>query len=841
MSLPPGARLGPYEILAPLGAGGMGEVYRARDTRLGRDVAVKILPPEVADDPGRRQRFELESRAVAALNHPNVVAIYDVGDGYIVSELVPGESLRGARFGLRKTLDIAAQIACGLAAAHDAGITHRDLKPENILLTREGRVKILDFGLAKMAASAAGAAATETLTVHTQAGVVLGTVGYMSPEQVRGQDVDHRSDIFSFGVVLYELLSGKRAFAAGSSVETMAAILKQDAPELPESIPAHVRRIVTHCLEKDPAQRFQSAQDLAFALESDVAGSADTVQAKAPQRTWRRALYIAAIVAVAAGSSFLTWRANRVELPQFRQVTFRRGSISGAAFAGDGKTIVYSASWDGKGPELFSTIEGSTESRPLGIANAHVAAISRKGEMALLLNPNPFLWMAPQVGTLARAAVSGGAPRALAENVIFADWSPDGSQLAIVRVVPGGEVLEYPIGKKLYQTAGQILMPRVSPKGDLIAFEETPLAWDGTGAVLAVDSSGQKRAMSRTYWGLYGLDWSPDGSEVWFIGGESGTEMSLLAADLSGKLRLKAHLPGFFELMGIASDGRVLLMHDSFIASMFFHRAGSPGETDLYWHDNSVVRDLSDDGKEIVFSEGGAASTKDWVTFIRETTGAPAVRLGEGFATALSPDAKWAMVNPTGPQAPLIALPTGAGVARTLVADNLRHVSGRWLPDGNRFVFVGAEPGHLLRYYVQTPGQPARPISPENIVFDRGESVVVSPDGRSLAIMVGDHGIELLPVEGGEPHPVAGDTNGLTPLAWCRNGDLLTYRPGEIPAHIVRIDPSSGSQRPWKELVPRDRTSLTLLTPIRFASDCETYAYSLQYDPSTLFVASGLQ
>src|SRR5580700_1295770 len=246
MPLCSGDKLGPYEIIAPLGAGGMGEVYRARDTRLGRDVALKILPPDVANDPMRRQRFDLEARAVAALNHPNIVAIYDVGDGYIVSELVDGEPLRGGKLSVRKTIEIAAQIASGLAAAHDAGIVHRDLKPDNILLTRDGRPKILDFGLAKVQAKSA-ATVDETVTVRTEAGVVMGTPGYMSPEQVRGLATDHRSDIFSFGVILHELLTGQRVFQGETSVDTMQAILRKDAQELPVTVPAGLRQIVAHC------------------------------------------------------------------------------------------------------------------------------------------------------------------------------------------------------------------------------------------------------------------------------------------------------------------------------------------------------------------------------------------------------------------------------------------------------------------------------------------------------------------------------------------------------------------------------------------------------------------
>jgi len=281
MSIAIGTRLGPYEIVAPLGAGGMGEVYRARDTRLGRDVAVKILPAEVSGDPSRRQRFEQEARAVAALNHPNIIAIYDVGEGYIVSELVDGESLRGLKPGLRKTIDIGVQIAAGLAAAHAAGITHRDLKPENVLLARDGP------------------------------GMVMGTVGYMSPEQVRGQTADQRSDIFSFGLILYELLAGKRAFSGDTSVETMTAILKEDAADLPETVPSGVRQIVAHCLEKDPDNRFQSAKDLGFALLQFERPSVTSAARPVKIRRWRKFLLpvgVAAIVAIAFFAGHALWR-----------------------------------------------------------------------------------------------------------------------------------------------------------------------------------------------------------------------------------------------------------------------------------------------------------------------------------------------------------------------------------------------------------------------------------------------------------------------------------------------------------------------------------------------------
>src|SRR5262244_339174 len=289
MSFASGTKLGPYEITAPIGAGGMGEVYRARDTRLGRDVAVKVLPASYSDDKERLHRFEQEACAAGALNHPNILSIYDIGSydesPYVVSELLEGETLRqrtaGAALAQRRVVDYTLQIAHGLAAAHEKGIVHRDLKPENLFVTKDGRIKILDFGLAKLtgvADSAQSQTDVPTRRVDTDPGKVMGTVGYMSPEQVRGRAADHRSDIFSLGAILYEMLCGNRAFRRESGVETMNAILKEDPPELSQTnhnVAPALQRVVDHCLEKNPEERFQSARDLAFALEA-LSGSSTT-------------------------------------------------------------------------------------------------------------------------------------------------------------------------------------------------------------------------------------------------------------------------------------------------------------------------------------------------------------------------------------------------------------------------------------------------------------------------------------------------------------------------------------------------------------------------------------
>src|SRR3954451_8606386 len=321
MPLAPGSKLGPYEILAGLDAGGMGEGYRAHDPRLGREVAFKILPVDSAGDSERMRRFEQEARATAALNHPNILAVFDIGSQddspYIVSELLEGETLRARLIGgplpVRKAVDYALQIVRGLATTHDHGILHRDLKPENIFITRDGHVKILDFGLAKLTMpeqGASGLSAEATLDSVTSRGVLLGTLGYMSPEQCRGAVVDARSDLFSFGAVLYEMLSGRRAFRGDTMADTISSILKEDPPGLSATgrdVPQMLERIVHHCLEKDPAARFQSARDIAFALESlSTAASAPMLAGAAQKsRTWLVPLLSGVIVVLAVAAALL--------------------------------------------------------------------------------------------------------------------------------------------------------------------------------------------------------------------------------------------------------------------------------------------------------------------------------------------------------------------------------------------------------------------------------------------------------------------------------------------------------------------------------------------------------
>jgi len=855
MPLTAGTRLGPYEVLAPIGAGGMGEVYRARDSRLGRDVALKILPAAFASDPDRVRRFEQEGRAAAALNHPNIIVVHDVGsqDGvfFVATELLEGETLRerlaGSALPVRKAIDYAIQITRGLAAAHAKGITHRDLKPENLFLTKDGLVKILDFGLAKYAVTkSSGTHPTELATqpIETDPGKVLGTVGYMSPEQVRGNVADARSDLFSLGVVLYEMVSGKRAFTGESGVEVMNAILKQEPPELDAALPPVLDRMIRRCLEKKPEERFQSALDLAFALES-ISGttSSGTQRIAKPQRRngWMIGLVAGAGLLLAAGI-VVGRRTSRTPSPSFHRLTFRRGFIDGGRFANGGRTIVYSATWDGNPYRMYSTQAESSESRDLGIANAHLLGVSPLDEMALALTPDITF----ASGTLARAPISGGAPREVADDIAGADWTSDG-KLAVVRAKAGFERLEFPIGNVLYQTSGGIGNPRISPKGDRIAFLEQPIGilGGGTGSVATVDLRGDKKTLTQLWLGIInGLAWSSSGDEILFTASAYGGTVSLYAVSRSGRQRLIEHLPGNFALDDVAPDGRILMTHAVSSTALPYLPTVDSKEIDLYWHDNSGLSDISRDGKSILFAEGGDSlrNGEDWAVYLRGTDGSAAVRLGPGFPLEISPDGKWAMVlGSTRAPAQLVLLPTGTGEARALTHDGIHHQGAAWTSDGKRIVFVGNEAGHRIRYYVQSvDGGPPRPITPENVSYSSFDPVTISPDGSSVAVAGLDGKIVLYPLDQGAPRTVPKLADGFVPLRWCQGNSLMVYHSGDVPVKILRVDVEDGEQKLWKELAPY-RTGLAGVWDLRVGANCQSLGYSAQYLPSELWIADGLR
>jgi Tol biopolymer transport system component len=863
VALSSGTKLGPYEILATIGAGGMGEVYRAKDPRLKRDVAIKVLPATFTTDAERLRRFEQEAQTAGGLNHPNITAVYELGSHegspYIVQELLDGETLRsrlaGGALPVRKATDYAIQTAKGLAAAHEKGIVHRDLKPENLFVTNDGRVKILDFGLAKLT-QADGAEGPQTnlptATKGTEPGVVMGTIGYMSPEQVKGKQADARSDIFAFGAILYEMLSGSRAFSRESAAETMSAILREEPPDLSatnKSVQPGLERVVRHCLEKSPAERFHSAHDLAFDLEAISGTSATSAAvAAAPSggvRLRRVPMLAAAVLAIAALAAgyFLGKGKGASAPPAFKQLTFRKGAIWGARFGSDGKSILSTAAWDGKPAQIYVSRPESPEAVSFAVPNADVASVSSTGEIAVLLKAD-FDTAFTRAGTLARVAATGGAPRELLENVTYADWTPDGKDLAIVRGVGNGKCrLELPAGTVLYETRGWIGNPRISPRGDRIAFVDHPVVNDDGGSIAILDIAGKKKtAISPEYATVVGLAWSPDGSEVWYTGAEIGANRLLYAATPSGKTRPLARVAGNLTLHDVARDGRVLVSHDNAQIGILGRAPGAPAEVDLSWLDWSLLADISPDGRSVLFSETGEGGGKGYSVYVRGMDGSPAVRLGEGNAQKFSPDGKsiLALVGPpSGPD--LVVYPIGAGESKKIPAAGLVIRAATWLPDGRHILANGREGDHPARVWSFDPaGGKPRAITPEGY---RGGAL--SPDGTHFVGPGRNDSFYVCSVDGsGQPVKVPGLSNSKDlVVGWGPDGRLLVRHGSAttIPLRLEPVDPATGalSGSP-RELMPADATGVNSLQSLRLGPN-GAYAYNYYRQLSSLFLVEGVK
>jgi eukaryotic-like serine/threonine-protein kinase len=833
MTLLAGTRLGPYEILGLLGAGGMGEVYRARDPRLGREVALKVLPADHAANPERLRRFEDEARAVAALSHPHILAIHDVGRAeglsYVVFEFLEGQTLRqklehGA-LSSRKAVEYGVQICRGLAAAHTRGIVHRDLKPENLFLTREGEVKILDFGLAKLAESPFGEAEPDDAPTRTAPGLVMGTLGYMSPEQARGAEADTRSDLFAVGAILYEMLTGKRAFAGETTADTLSAILHRDPPEIVSAegpISPGLERVVRRCLEKDPEERFQSARDLAFALEALSGTSGVGVAAPEPQP--RRARWVKAGAAVAsaaalAGLGLLAGRARwQRPLPTITQLTYEHGMMGEARFAPDGRTVVYSALWDGKPSEVFQLRLEDLEPRPLGLVNARLLSVSSTAELAILQGrPGDSGGMG--VGTLARVPLSGGVARPVLENVVSADWSPDGRELAVIRRDAWYQParLEYPIGTVLVPALPQAdlgFSVRVSPRGDRVAV--------AVGGVLLVDRSGkQRRVISPPI--VQGLAWNPDGNALWVTGGESPWARGLWRLPLDGKPREVYRVPGTLFLHDVAGDGRMLVHHGYERQTA---RAKPPGESQEREIAISGVGrpiDLSADGTQVLTQEG----TRSFSGYLRPTKGGPGTRLVTDFARlhGLSPDGRWVLVSPRSKPNGLTLVPTGPGEPREIPTERFESLFSTHFLDEARIGTYTAERGRAPRIWIRDlAGGDWRAVTPEGVAAQwvrlaQEELIGLDPSTGTYA------GYSLT---GGPPRAVP----------WVTPADLIStgvvsadgrfgflYR-SAVPCVVERIDLDTGERRPWRMLQPEDRTGVAVVGALILRPDVDAYAYT---------------
>ncbi len=840
----------------------MGEVFRGRDSRLNREVAIKILPAELSSNPDRLRRFEQEAHAASSLNHPNIITIYDIGSfdtrSYIAMELVDGKTLRemlqAGPLPARKGVQIATQLAEGLSKAHEAGIVHRDLKPENIMITKDGYVKILDFGLAKLFQPAGDQVSALPTSAQTDAGLVLGTVGYMSPEQAAGTGVDFRSDQFSFGAILYEMATGKRAFQRKTAVETMAAIIQEDPEPVASAnlhIPPPVKWILERCLEKNAVERYASTKDLARELQSirdhfsEIASSSETAAAlPVPPVAKRRRLHkffdataIALILVLGAALVYFVSRPSKpVEktVLGYHRLTYRRGPIQSARFTPDGQTIIYGGSFSGAGSELYQTRPDRAESRSLGIQNADVVSISRTGEMLILMPRDKRI--------LSQVPLTGGSPRELAEQIYGADWTPDGKDMAISRGASGKFYLEFPPGEILYESTRRIDRIRFSGAGDAIAFiEHNPNS--SNGSVIVIDKNGKKIAESGQLF-PGGISWGPQEKEVWFttLSQDAGGGDELYALDLSGSVRLIQRFTGGTQLFDVTSDGRVLAGFTDDRVILMLNSGGEREERDLSWLDNAQVVDFSQDKKQILMWERGQGSESPSGTiFLRGTDGSPAVRLAGGAASCFSPDEKWVLANVGARKVGLV--PTGAGNIRSFEYPEYSEVlAAGFMPGGKEIVIAALDKNKEKVLLLQnTGGGKVKSIQTKGL-FVIPDAAPVSPDGKFLLMENSLSAAFYFEINAGVAKPIPQLEPEEVPFQWSRDGSsVLVMNPFGAPAKVFKVNILTGARQLFREVHPPDLTGVNLIASILFAPDESMFAYSYRRRLTTLYLVQNLR
>lgn len=864
MALTPGTKLGPYEIQSPLGAGGMGEVYRARDTRLDRTVAIKVLPHHLSSNPDLKQRFEREARTISSLNHPRICTLHDVGhqDGvdFLVMEYLEGESLaerlRKGPPPLKEMLNIGIEVCEALEAAQRAGIVHRDLKPGNIMLTKNG-TKLMDFGLAKAAVTGLGSASSAPLlsaaktmseatplSPLTSAGMVIGTIQYMAPEQIEGKEADARSDLFALGAVFYEMTTGKRPFEGKSQISLASAILEKDPDPmrtLKPLTPLAFERVVSSCLAKNPDDRFQNAHDVRLELEwilKDLPQLTGQRPAQAAKPLFKILPWAvtAAVMLLAWGALSLTRREKPA--PRYTNVSFREGTLLGARFSHDGQTIVYSGRWEDEPTQISVARVGNPESRPLGIPSAEIASISSSDELAVFLGceENFFLNCG---GTLATVSLAGGSPRTLAEHVAQADWHPDGKRLVISVTSPDGPRLEFPPGHVLYQQkAGWFGHPRFSPDGSMIAFENHPIAENDDGEVDLLDLQGKRSVLFRST-SVEGLAWSPDGKELWFAATKTaGWADTIYAITPGGKERVILTSPTI-HLYDISKDGLVLLSHETWRRQLKGLFPGDKSEHPYSWLDDTQPTAFSADGRLISFYESGEVYSleHDFQAYYRPTDGSPAVRLGVG-TTAISPDGKWVVLgsNHSDPRRPLQLQPLGPGQPRDLPTPGLVAFDTiGWSNDGRRIVYEAqADQGDWSVYTQFVAGSP-----PVRITRARYSYPALSPDGKTVALREERGGISLYPADGGQPVALKAASDSELPIRFASGGrSLLVAELSGREMVLTLVDVAGGRRQLWKR-IPAESHSLTLTfvaTP-----DLKYYAYPFPRYSSVLYTVENLR
>ena len=848
-----GRDLGHYRIEVLLGAGGMGAVHKATDLRTGQSVALKTLLASRLKDFEQRKRFQREAQLASSLKHPNIVSIYEIGtadlDGeqidYIAMELVDGDTLDklAADHPLKQALaiDYGIQMASGLAAAHAANIVHRDLKPSNVMVTREGVVKILDFGLAKWTNPIEPDAFTDTRSVQlglTMAGTIVGSVAYMSPEQAEGKPLDSRTDIFSLGSVLYRLVSGQEPFKGTSQVATLSAVLLTNPlpiGALAPDISALFETIIRKCLRKDPAKRWQSMADLGLSLEDlrDELNQPSQLQPLTlpPQPVSTRRQWLIAGAALITGAAVPTlYFANRQPQPAtFQRLTFRRGDILSAQFAPRGE-VVYTAHWDGSPQSTFSSLPGSREARDLGLPVGRILAVNSSGEALIRTGDG-------QLGTLVRVGLGGGAARSILNDVSDAQWGLDGKSFAVVRAVAGKFRLEYPVSNVLYES--DVRPPvwlRVNPIDSTIAFFDYDTEV-GDYDLKIVDSSKQVKVLARGWRTIGRLAWSPDGKEVWMSGGRSGENPLLTAVTRDGKERTLAQLPGFMMLHDVAPDGSLLVASMRSKIAIRAQGSLSKEDVDLSWLDASVVYDISADGVTILSVEAAYGEGRNSAIYLRKTDGSPSVKIGYGNRPALSPDAKQVVCIFRQDKTSLLKiLATGAGEDKLLPSDGMKYEYAEWFPDQQRLLVTASAPGKPLRTYWRSvnDGQ-LHPVSPNGVRASK-----VSPDARWTVAVV-DGRFRLFAVDGsGHSKDLGPAQPGDQPLRWTANGSgLYVAHPQSAGVDVDLIDAATQRRRTVRDIrFPEEGAEYYALV---ISPDAKWYALSYQKDLAELYIARGIQ
>ncbi len=837
-----------YRIERELGAGGMATVYLAEDLKHNRKVAVKVLKPELAIAIGAA-RFLAEIKTTANLQHPHILALHDSGEVngtvFYVMPYVEGESLRDRlerekQLPVDDALRIAAEVADALEYAHERGVIHRDIKPENILLQR-GHAVVADFGIALAASKTGGARMTET-------GMSLGTPTYMSPEQAMGaREVDARTDVYSLGCVLYEMLVGEPPFVGPTAQSIVAKVMTESPRSLTgqrRTVAPHVDAAVQKSLEKLAADRFASAAAFAEALRDGGQSLRATVHetAHAPARrrslAGRMARWAAMLVAgvAIASAAFVAGRRSgdyRASTGlSMEQRTFRTQAIFSARYAADGESIVYSAAEVGDSPRIYTVTSAYPQPRAVSDSGIHLLAVSSKDEMAVLVGA-VYEHHRVLTGTLARMPVGGGMPRELLTDVHDADWSPDGSQLAVAHDVDGKDVLEYPIGTVLYESPGYLSDVRVAPDGQHVAFNEHPEKGDDRGAVAVVDLKGGHKLLTPQYPAIEGLAWTPGGASLLYGASTNGGIAQVNEVTVRGEIRLSSPGVGNATIQDVAPDGRRLIIRGDFFTRMWVKRASDSAARDVSWLNLSFLPILAGDGSQLVFGDGSDMAGLNYAVMLRRTDGSPAVRIGEGTDLGMTRDKRWVLSAVPSVPVKLMMFPTGAGTARRLDHGEFAGiVAASLLGDESELMVCGNQPTHGVRCYVRPlENGEFRPFTPEGV-----SKVIASPDGQRIVAVQGDSGYRQYSIHDGTSQRVAGLTPNDIVLRFSPDGkSLWTRQVNSTPVRVEQVDLNSGAR---KQLLPEfaaRRAGVLSVSEVALADDPRTYAYNEREAASYLF------